>query len=52
MCGSIPYLLQEIEVKNVIIGKQFENSENYQKFVKIVKEKAYKSTSSRSWRKN
>lgn len=42
MCGSIPYLLQEIEVKNVIIGKQFENSENYQKFVKIVKEKHIK----------
>lgn len=42
MCGSIPYLLQEIQVKNIIIGKQFENSENYQKFVKIVKEKHIK----------
>lgn len=42
MYGSIPYLLQEIKVKNVIIGKQFENSENYQKFVKIVKEKHIK----------
>lgn len=42
MCGSIPYLLQEIQIKNIIIGKQFENSENYQKFVKIVKEKHIK----------
>lgn len=39
MYGSILYLLQEIEVKNVIIGKQFENSENYQEFIKIVKER-------------
>ncbi len=42
MCGSIPYLLQEIEVKNIIIGKQFEDSENYQEFVKIVKENKVK----------
>ena len=41
-CGSIPYLLQEIEVKNVIIGKQFKNSDNYKEFVKIVKEKHIK----------
>lgn len=39
MFGSILYLLQEIKVKNVIIGKQFEDSANYQKFQKIVKEK-------------
>lgn len=30
--------MKELEVKNVIIGKQFEDSENYQKFLKIVKE--------------
>lgn len=42
MYGSIPYLLHEIEVKNVIIGKQFEDSENYQEFVKIVKENKVK----------
>lgn len=35
-------MLQEIKVKNVIIGKQFENSKNYQKFLKIVKEKNIK----------
>lgn len=34
----MPYLLQEIKVKNIIIGKQFKSSANYQEFVKIVKE--------------
>ncbi len=34
--------MKEIEVKNVIIGKQFESSENYEEFVKIVKEKNIK----------
>lgn len=32
----------ELKVKNVIIGKQFENSENYQEFLKIVKENKIK----------
>ena len=32
------YLLREIKVKNVIIGKQFKDCENYQEFVKIVNE--------------
>lgn len=41
-CGSILYLLQEIEVKNVIIGKQFENSTNYNEFLKLVKERNIK----------
>lgn len=36
------YLLQEIKVKNIIIGKQFEDSENYQELIKIVKEKNVK----------
>ena len=42
MFGGIFYLLQQIKVKNVIIAKQFENSENYQSFLKIVKEKKIK----------
>lgn len=42
MYGSIPYLLHEIKVKNVIIGKQFENSENYQELIKMVKEQKIK----------
>lgn len=36
MYGGILYLLQEIKVKNVIIGKQFEDCENLQEFLKIV----------------
>ena len=35
-------MMQEIKVKNVVIGKQFENSENYQEFIKIVNEKKIK----------
>ena len=31
-----------IKVKNIIIGKQYEESENYKRFVKIVKEKNIK----------
>jgi len=34
--------MQEIRVRNVIIGKQFEDSENYQKFLKLVKERNVK----------
>ena len=34
--------MQEIDVGNVIIGKQFEDSENYQDFIKIVNEKKIK----------
>ena len=42
MCGGIIYLLQEIKVERVIIGKQFEISENYKEFVEIVKKKKIK----------
>lgn len=42
MFGSILYLLEEIKVKKVIIGKQFENYENYKEFIKIVKQKNIK----------
>lgn len=34
--------MQEIKVKNVIIGKQFEDYENYKKFLKIAKERKIK----------
>lgn len=34
--------MQEIKVKNIIIGKQFEDYENYEKFKEIVKEKKIK----------
>lgn len=31
--------MEEFRVKNIIIGKQFENCENYKKFMEIVKQK-------------
>lgn len=34
--------MEELKVKNVIIGKQFEDSENLQKFIEIVNEKKVK----------
>jgi len=34
--------MEKLKVKNAIIGKQFKNSENYEVFVKIVKEKNIK----------
>lgn len=34
--------MKELKVKNVIIGKQFENSTNYQEFIKIVKQRNVK----------
>ena len=34
--------MEELKVKNVIIGKQFENSNNLQKFLKIIKKKNIK----------
>lgn len=37
--GGLLTVLQELKVNRVIIGKQFEKSENYQKFIEIVKEK-------------
>ena len=34
--------MRELKVKNIIIGKQFENSENYEEFIKIINEKHIK----------
>lgn len=34
--------MQELKIKNIILGKQFEICENYKKFVDIVKEKKIK----------
>ena len=34
--------MEELKVKNVVIGKQFETCENYEKFIKIVKQKKIK----------
>ena len=35
-------MMQEIAIRNVMISKQSEDSENYQEFLKIVKEKKIK----------
>lgn len=34
--------MEELKVKNIIIGRQFESCENYERFIKIVKEKKIK----------
>lgn len=34
--------MEKMKVRNVIIGKQFENSENYQKFINLLKHKKTK----------
>lgn len=41
-CQGLLYIMQEIKVKNVLIGKQYEENENYKKFVNIIKEKNIK----------
>lgn len=40
--GGLFYVMENIKVKNVIISKQGENSENLTKFINIVKEKKIK----------
>ncbi len=40
--GGILTILNEIKVEKVIIGKQFEKSENYEKFIRIVENKKIK----------
>ena len=37
--GGILTILEELPVKKLIIGKQYESSENYEKFMNIIKEK-------------
>lgn len=39
MFGGLLYIMQEIKVNDIIIGKQYKSSENYEEFIKIVKEK-------------
>lgn len=42
MFGGLLYIMQEVKVNNVIIGKQYEKCENYKKFIEIVKKKNIK----------
>lgn len=39
MLDGLLTIMEELRVKNLIIGKQFENSDNYQKFIKIAQNK-------------
>ena len=39
MFGGLLYILQEIKVGTVIIGKQYESCENYEEFQRIVDER-------------
>ena len=39
-CDGVLYILQNIKVENVIIGRQIKDSDNYNKFIKIIKEKS------------
>ena len=39
MYGGVLTVLEELKVKNIIISKQFEQSENYEKFKKVTKNK-------------
>lgn len=40
--GGLFTIIEELSVDNLIIGKQYENSENYKKLMKIVKDKKIK----------
>ena len=42
MCGGLITILNKLKVKKVVIGKQFENSENYEKFMNLAKNKNIK----------
>ena len=42
MYGGLLHVMQNISVKNIIIGKQFESCENYEEFIKIAKNKKIK----------
>lgn len=39
MCGSIPKIIKDLEVGEIIIGKQFESSDNYEEVMSLVKDK-------------
>ena len=40
--GGLLYIMEKVEIKNIVIGTLFENSENLQQFLKIVKERELK----------
>lgn len=40
--GGIFYIIEKVKIENIIIGKQFENSENYVRLSEIAREKRIK----------
>lgn len=38
-CAGLLYLMEEIKVKNIIIGKQYQACDNYKKFIQIINNK-------------
>ena len=41
-CQGLFTIMEELKVENVMIGKQFESCENYEEFIRIIKEKKIK----------
>lgn len=41
-CGGLLYIIQEIKIDKILIGKQWNNCENYKKFIQLVKDKKIK----------
>ena len=41
-CGGLVAVIEKLNVKNVIIAKQFKNSNNYEKFIEITQKKKVK----------
>ena len=40
-CGGLLYIMQEIKIGKILIGKQWEDCDNYKKFIQLVKDKNY-----------
>ena len=41
-CGGLLYIMQEIKIGKILIGKQWEDCDNYKKFIQLVKDKKIK----------
>lgn len=39
MSGGLFYIIKELKVENIIVGKQYENYKNYEKLMEIVRKK-------------
>ena len=41
-CGGLLYIMQEIKIGKILIGKQWEDCDNYKKFIQLIKDKKMK----------